>query len=181
MSVCESFATEEYQDGENSYCEFFGLVAFLQLAIHVRSEVSRRWQFGFWSRGLWRRVILQVVTKVSEESVAYCDRLLRIISNRLQNRTVLYPDAWYGFCSAHILSVLCVCVCLLPQFHLGVGCRLGYLRLSVAESWHLETVQRQSNCHFHGEELHGLDHGFTIGYIMSLRESRRRKTASLRR
>jgi hypothetical protein len=27
--------TEEYQDGENSYCEFFGLVPFLQLAIHI--------------------------------------------------------------------------------------------------------------------------------------------------
>jgi hypothetical protein len=30
-----SSVTEEYQDGENSYCEFFGLVPFLQLAIHV--------------------------------------------------------------------------------------------------------------------------------------------------
>jgi hypothetical protein len=27
--------TEEYQDGKNSYCEFFGLVPFLQLAIHI--------------------------------------------------------------------------------------------------------------------------------------------------
>jgi hypothetical protein len=27
--------TEGYQDGENSYCEFFGLVPFLQLAIHI--------------------------------------------------------------------------------------------------------------------------------------------------
>jgi hypothetical protein len=28
-----SSVTEEYQDGENSYCEFFGLLPFLQLAI----------------------------------------------------------------------------------------------------------------------------------------------------
>jgi hypothetical protein len=27
--------TEEYQDGEHSYCEFFGLFPFLQLAIHI--------------------------------------------------------------------------------------------------------------------------------------------------
>jgi hypothetical protein len=27
--------TEEYQDGEISYCEFFGLVPFLQLVIHL--------------------------------------------------------------------------------------------------------------------------------------------------
>jgi hypothetical protein len=27
--------TEEYQDGKNLYCEFFGLVPFLQLAIQV--------------------------------------------------------------------------------------------------------------------------------------------------
>jgi hypothetical protein len=30
--------TDEYQDGENSYCEFFGLVTFLQLAIHILSR-----------------------------------------------------------------------------------------------------------------------------------------------
>jgi hypothetical protein len=30
-----SSVTEEYQDGENSYCEFFGLVPFLQLAIQM--------------------------------------------------------------------------------------------------------------------------------------------------
>jgi hypothetical protein len=30
--------TEEYQDGKNSYCEFFGLVPLLQLAIHMLSE-----------------------------------------------------------------------------------------------------------------------------------------------
>jgi hypothetical protein len=35
-----SSVTEEYQVGENSYCEFFGLVPFLQLAIHT--EVSRK-------------------------------------------------------------------------------------------------------------------------------------------
>jgi hypothetical protein len=27
--------TEENQDSENSYCAFFGLVPFLQLAIHI--------------------------------------------------------------------------------------------------------------------------------------------------
>jgi hypothetical protein len=31
---------EEYQDGENSYCEFFGLVPFLQLAIHLTSALD---------------------------------------------------------------------------------------------------------------------------------------------
>jgi hypothetical protein len=30
-----STVTEEYQDGENSYCECFGLAPFLQLAIHI--------------------------------------------------------------------------------------------------------------------------------------------------
>jgi hypothetical protein len=30
--------SKEYQDGENSYCEFFGLVPFLQLAIQSRIE-----------------------------------------------------------------------------------------------------------------------------------------------
>jgi hypothetical protein len=30
-----SSVTEEYQDGKNSRCEFFGLVPFLQLAIKV--------------------------------------------------------------------------------------------------------------------------------------------------
>jgi hypothetical protein len=35
IANCAS-VTEEYQDGENSYCEFFGLVPFLQLAIHLR-------------------------------------------------------------------------------------------------------------------------------------------------
>jgi hypothetical protein len=30
-----SSVTEEYQDGENSYREFFGFVPFLQLAIHM--------------------------------------------------------------------------------------------------------------------------------------------------
>jgi hypothetical protein len=34
MIIFESL-TAEYQDGENSYCEFFGLVPFLQLAIHL--------------------------------------------------------------------------------------------------------------------------------------------------
>jgi hypothetical protein len=29
--------TEEYQDGENSYCEFFRPVRFLQLAIQIHS------------------------------------------------------------------------------------------------------------------------------------------------
>jgi hypothetical protein len=33
----DSSVTEEYQDGENSYCEFFGLVPFLQLAIQIHS------------------------------------------------------------------------------------------------------------------------------------------------
>jgi hypothetical protein len=32
-----SSVTEEYQDGENSYCEFFGLIPFLQLAIQMCS------------------------------------------------------------------------------------------------------------------------------------------------
>jgi hypothetical protein len=32
-----SSVTEKYQDGENSYCEFFGLVPFLQLAIYLTS------------------------------------------------------------------------------------------------------------------------------------------------
>lgn len=27
--------TEEYEDGENPYCEFFGLVTFLESAIHL--------------------------------------------------------------------------------------------------------------------------------------------------
>jgi hypothetical protein len=30
-----SSVTEEYQDGKNSYCEFFGLVPSLQLAINI--------------------------------------------------------------------------------------------------------------------------------------------------
>jgi hypothetical protein len=30
-----SSVTEEYQDGENPYCEFFGLVTFLESAIHL--------------------------------------------------------------------------------------------------------------------------------------------------
>jgi hypothetical protein len=30
-----SSVTEEYQDGENSYCDFFRLVPFLQLAIQL--------------------------------------------------------------------------------------------------------------------------------------------------
>jgi hypothetical protein len=37
-----SSVTEEYQDGKNSYCEFFGLVPFLQLAIHVGTEYRKR-------------------------------------------------------------------------------------------------------------------------------------------
>jgi hypothetical protein len=32
----KSLTVEEYQDGENSNCEFFGLVPFLHLAIHLR-------------------------------------------------------------------------------------------------------------------------------------------------
>jgi hypothetical protein len=35
-----SSITEEYQDGENSYCEFFGLVPFLQLAIRIISGAT---------------------------------------------------------------------------------------------------------------------------------------------
>jgi hypothetical protein len=31
-----SSVTEEYEDGKNSYCQFFGLVHFLQLAIHMQ-------------------------------------------------------------------------------------------------------------------------------------------------
>jgi hypothetical protein len=33
----KGIVTEEYQNGENSYCEFFGLVPFVQLAIHLGS------------------------------------------------------------------------------------------------------------------------------------------------
>jgi hypothetical protein len=33
--IRNSSVTEEYQDGENSYCEFFGLVPFMQLAIQI--------------------------------------------------------------------------------------------------------------------------------------------------
>jgi hypothetical protein len=33
---------EEYQDGENSFCEFFGLVPFLQLAIHILLDLLRK-------------------------------------------------------------------------------------------------------------------------------------------
>jgi hypothetical protein len=36
-----SFVTEDYQDGQNSYCEFFGLVPFLQLAIHMGNLSER--------------------------------------------------------------------------------------------------------------------------------------------
>jgi hypothetical protein len=38
--IVNSSVTEEYQDGENSYCEFFGLVPFLQLAIHIIAEIE---------------------------------------------------------------------------------------------------------------------------------------------
>jgi hypothetical protein len=39
--MAKTSVTEEYQDGENSYCEFFGLVPFLQLAIQGSiSEIS---------------------------------------------------------------------------------------------------------------------------------------------
>jgi hypothetical protein len=34
--------TEEYQNGENSYCEFFGLVPFLQLAIQISGRKTRK-------------------------------------------------------------------------------------------------------------------------------------------
>jgi hypothetical protein len=35
----------EYQDGENSYCEFLGLFPFLQLAIHIAFfGMSRRFE-----------------------------------------------------------------------------------------------------------------------------------------
>jgi hypothetical protein len=33
-----SSVAEEYEDGKNSYCEFFRLVLFLQLAIHLDSK-----------------------------------------------------------------------------------------------------------------------------------------------
>jgi hypothetical protein len=33
--IVRPYITEEYQDGENSYCEFVGLVPFLQLPIHM--------------------------------------------------------------------------------------------------------------------------------------------------
>jgi hypothetical protein len=33
IHIVNSSVTEEYQDGENSYCEFFGPVPILQLAI----------------------------------------------------------------------------------------------------------------------------------------------------
>jgi hypothetical protein len=47
--------TEEYQDGENSYSEFFGFVLFLQLAIHIQLAViseahSIRVKMGFDSK-----------------------------------------------------------------------------------------------------------------------------------
>jgi hypothetical protein len=35
-----SSVTEEYQDGENSCCEFFGLVPFLQLAVQIRERAD---------------------------------------------------------------------------------------------------------------------------------------------
>jgi hypothetical protein len=35
LTVEREQVTEEYQDGGKSYCEFFGLVPFLQLAIHI--------------------------------------------------------------------------------------------------------------------------------------------------
>jgi hypothetical protein len=40
MSFRQFSVTEEYQNGENSYCEFFGLVPFLQLAIQQRLLVT---------------------------------------------------------------------------------------------------------------------------------------------
>jgi hypothetical protein len=38
-----SSVTEEYQDGENSYCEFFGLVPFLHLAIQLHKKITSCW------------------------------------------------------------------------------------------------------------------------------------------
>jgi hypothetical protein len=40
MSFRTSSITDEYQDGENSCCEFFGLVPFLQLAIQLETNHS---------------------------------------------------------------------------------------------------------------------------------------------
>jgi hypothetical protein len=39
-----SSVTEEYQDDKNSYCEFFGLVPFLQKAIHIDLAVGSEWE-----------------------------------------------------------------------------------------------------------------------------------------
>ena len=75
-----------------------------------------------------------------------------------------------------IFSKICQC-----QFHLGAGYHLGCLWISVAESRHMETLQRTSYCHFYGEEFHGLAHGFAIRNNMPKLQSRRREAANIRR
>jgi hypothetical protein len=57
--------TEEYQDGENSYREFFGRVPFLQLAINLKS--NDRMRMNNEVEGIWQRAVVTYFKVIIQE------------------------------------------------------------------------------------------------------------------